>query len=186
MKRKKVHPKTLGLEYLNGAFTDQELKQLSNTLEKSGITLVSNATRPRHIAGIETLFPQIQIFLSHDIIQAIATGLAANVLYDTLKALIKLVRKLSSNKPFAKIQNGNIDTAAVPNIHFNIGSMHAVLPVEVDDEKYEYFVNKMFETANAQTVTKESYLVLDSTTGEVQLLTKEQIVAKTITQNPDK
>lgn len=64
--------------------------------------------------------------------------------------------------------------------------MHAVLPVEVDDEKYEYFVNKMFETANAQTVTKESYLVLDSTTGEVQLLTKEQIVAKTITQNPGK
>lgn len=183
MKQKKVPEKTLGLEYLDGAFTNEELQQFSNALEKSGITFVSRATKPRHIAGIETLFPQIQVFLSNDLVEAIALGLATNALYDVLKLLAKLMRKLSCNKPFAKMQNGKIDAEAVPNIHFNIGSVHAVLPVEVDDKKYEYFVDKMFESVNAQTITKETYLVLDDASGEVQLLTKEQIAINSYNEN---
>ena len=99
-------------------------------------------------------------------------------MYDALKAFPKLVRKLSQGKPFFKVKAGGTITQSVPNIHFTIGKMHAVLPMETDDEKYEYFVDKMFEFASNQQVSEMSYLILDDTTGDMQLLTREQFLEK--------
>ena len=102
MNPQKVHENILGLEYLEGTFTNEELQQISNLLETNGITFLSHSKESRPIAGIDILFPQIQAFLSNDLVQSIALGLLTDVMYDALKAFPKLVRKLSQGKPFLK------------------------------------------------------------------------------------
>ena len=77
------------------------------------------------------------------------------------------------------MQNGKITTNVVPSIHFNIGQMHAVLPMDIDDEKFKYFVDKAFETINEQTVAKETYFIYSEKTGEARHYTQHELIQQT-------
>lgn len=208
MKQNNLGTKTLTLQYLEGLLTVEELQQFSAALDGTDIALDARARPPRYIAGIESLFPEIQFVLSNDFVQALFVGVATNALYDVLKELVKLIRKLLCNKSFVKIKNGEVDTKTVPNIHFTIGEIHAVLPVNVDDEKYNYFVDKMFETVKEQAVAKKKrasipgeregvhlqrfhspkafYLVLNESTGQSELITKEKYAIRSIHKHSHK
>lgn len=76
------------------------------------------------------------------------------------------------------MQNGKVDTNATPTIHFNIGQMHAVLPMDIDDEKFKYFVDKAFESVNEQSIAKETYFIYSEKTGEAKQYTKHELVQK--------
>ena len=142
--KRKALTNTIGLEYQQNAFETEELKELENGLSGCGISLKIHENTPKYIMGIEDLFPQIQIFLSPDIVQAICLGAVSGALWDGIKLFFKSLRKMVKKKPFTHISNGKVDTNATPNIHVNIGESHVVLPMDIDDEKFEYFVDKMF------------------------------------------
>lgn len=175
-KQKEVQNNAVGLLYLYGAFDGEDLQFLDGILKQNELEFVSHVTPPRSIAGIEEFFPQIQIFLSSDIVQTICLGVATNTIYDAIKYFVLSVRNLARKKPMYKVEASKGVTKVTPTIHFNIGKMHAVLPVEIDDEKFKYFVDKAFETADEKTLTTETYFVYSEKTGEARHYTQNELV----------
>ena len=175
-KKRKMSTSTVGLAYLQGAFNSEDLLVLESELKDSGLSLVPRETPPKYIMGIEEFFPQIQAFLSPDVVQVLCEGIATNAIYDGIKWFLFSLRKIAKKKTLTKVQNGKFTTDVVPTIHFNIGQMHAVLPMNIDDEKFKYFVDKAFETVNEQTVTKETYFIYSEKTGEARHYTQHELI----------
>lgn len=173
---------TIGLEYLKNAFETEELKELETGLADCGISLKIHENPPKHIMGIEDLFPQIQIFLSSDIVQTICLGVASSALWDGIKLFFKSLRKMANKKPFTHISDGKVDTNATPNIHVNIGKSHIVLPMDIDDNKFEYFVDKMFESINQDTITEEKYAFYDDEKETLEYYSRHEIAARSYRQ----
>lgn len=92
--------------------------------------------------GIEDFFPQIQAFLSPDIVQVFCQGIATNAIYDGIKWFLFSLRQIAKKKTLTKVQNGKITTNVVPLIHFNIGQMHVVLPMDIEDEKFSTLMTR--------------------------------------------
>ena len=176
--KRKAVTNTIGLEYQQNAFETEELKELENGLSGCGISLKIHENTPKYIMGIEDLFPQIQIFLSSDIVQAICLGVVSGALWDGIKLFFKSLRKMVKKKPFTHISNGKVDTNATPNIHVNIGESHVVLPMDIDDEKFGYFVDKMFESINRDTVTEEKYAFYDVEKQTLEYYSRHEVTMK--------
>lgn len=176
--KRKALTNTIGLEYQKNAFETEELKELENGLSGCGISLKTHENTPKYIMGIEDLFPQIQIFLSSDIVQAICLGVVSGALWDGIKLFFKSLRKMVKKKPFTHISNEKVDINATPNIHVNIGKSHVVLPMDIDDEKFEYFVDKMFESINRDTVTEEKYAFYDAEKQTLEYYSKHEVAMK--------
>ena len=183
--KRKPLTNTIGLEYLQNSFETEELKELENGLADCGISLKTHENTPKHIMGLEDLFPQIQIFLSSDIAQAICLGVASSALWDGIKLFFKTLRKTVKKKPFTHISNGKVDTNATPNIHVNIGKSHIVLPMDIDDNKFEYFVDKMFESINQDTITEEKYASYDAEKETLEYYSRHQVAMKSHKQWKD-
>ena len=176
--KRKALTNTIGLEYQKNAFETEELKELENGLSGCGISLKTHENTPKYIMGIEDLFPQIQIFLSSDIVQAICLGVVSGALWDGIKLFFKSLRKMVKKKPFTHISNEKVDINATPNIHVNIGKSHVVLPIDIDDEKFEYFVDKMFESINRDTVTEEKYAFYDAEKQTLEYYSRHEVAMK--------
>ena len=176
--KRKALTNTIGLEYPQNAFETEELKELENGLSSCGISLKIHENTPKYIMGIEDLFPQIQIFLSSDIVQAICLGVVSGALWDGIKLFFKSLRKMVKKKPFTHISNEKVDINATPNIHVNIGKSHVVLPMDIDDEKFEYFVDKMFESINRDTVTEEKYAFYDAEKQTLEYYSRHEVAMK--------
>lgn len=180
--KRKTLTNTIGLEYQQKAFEKEELKELETGLSVCGISLKTHENSPKHIMGIEELFPQIQIFLSSDIVQTICLGVVSGALWDGIKLFFKSLRKMVKKKPFTHISNGKIDANATPNIHVNIGKSHIVLPMDIDDEKFEYFMDKMFETINQDTITEEKYVFYDAKKETLEFHSRHQVATRAYKQ----
>ena len=181
--KRKPLTNTIGLEYLQNSFETEELKELEKCLADCGISLKTHENTPKHIMGLEDLFPQIQIFLSSDIVQAICSVVIPGALWDGIKLFFKSLRKMVKKKPFTHISNGKVDTNATPNIHVNIGKSHIVLPMDIDDEKFEYFVDKMFESINQDTKTEEKYAFYDAENQTFEYYSKHEVAVKSYKHN---
>ena len=178
MKKKKLDA-TISLDYLQGLLSKEDLKKLEDELNNNGFSLSSQETQPRYIAGVEDFFPQIQVFLSPDLLRNLYLGLVTNAFYDGIKYFLVLLRQMIQKKKISKIQSGNVINNITPVMHFNIGQMHVILPMEIEDKKFEYFVDKAFETANANDAAKETYFSYCEKTGEVQNHTRYELIQKT-------
>ena len=176
--KRKALTNTIDLEYQKNVFETEELKELENGLSGCGISLKTHENTPKYIMGIEDLFPQIQIFLSSDIVQAICLGVVSGALWDGIKLFFKSLRKMVKKKPFTHISNEKVDINATPNIHVNIGKSHVVLPMDIDDEKFEYFVDKMFESINRDTVTEEKYAFYDAEKQTLEYYSRHEVAMK--------
>ena len=128
--------------------------------------------------GIEELFPQIEIFLSSNVVETIFLGLVTNAIWDGIKYLLSSIQKMIKEKPFVHIQNGKIDTDKKPNIHINIGKSHIVFPTDIDDNKFEYFIDKMFESIDKDTITTEKYGFYDENANVIEFYTRHEIAMK--------
>ena len=168
----------IGIEYLQNALTTNEITELESNLNRYGIKLQTHSNAPQFIMGIEDLFPQIQIFLSPDIVETICSGIVSGALWDGIKFLFNSLRKIVKKKPFTHVSNGKFDTEATPNIHVNIGKNHIVLPTDIDDEKFEYFVDKMFETISQDTITEEKYAFYDAEKQTLEYYSRQEVAMK--------
>ncbi len=168
----------IGIEYLQNTLTTNEITDLESDLNRYGIQLQTHSNAPRFIMGIEDLFPQIQIFLSPDIVETICSGIASGALWDGIKFLFDSLRKIVKKKTFAHVSNGKFDTKTTPNIHVDIGKNHIVLPTDIDDEKFEYFVDKMFESINQDTITEEKYVFYNAEDQTLEYYSKHEVAMK--------
>jgi hypothetical protein len=167
---------SVGVVYFQGILDSNDLLAIKDDLKGNGFLLVSCEIPSGFLAASESLYPHIQVFLSPDIVQTICVGIATNVIYDGIKFFLCSLRRLVKTKSFRKMQSGNVITDVTPAIHFNIGKMHAVLPMDIDDEKFKYFVDKALETVNEQIITKETYFIYSEKTEETRHYTQYEFI----------
>lgn len=175
---KKATTNCIGIEYLQNAFEPEEIEELENNLNKFGIELKTYSSAPKYIMGIEELFPQIQIFLSSDIAQAIYLGIASSAIWDGIKLFFCSLKNIVKKKPFTHVSNNKVNTKATPNIHVNIGESHIVLPIDIDDSKFEYFVDKMFDSMDKNIVVEEKYVFYDAEKQTLEYYTRHEVAMK--------
>lgn len=170
--------KLIGLKYHQNIFEAEEIRDLEKDLNQYGIELQTQSNAIQYIMGIEDLFPQIQVFLSPQIVQSIGFGILSGAIWDGVKLFLCSLRKKMMKKPFACILKGEIDTNATPNIYVNIGKSHIVLPMDIDDKKFEYFVDKMFESINHDIVTEEKYVFYNAENQTLDYYSKHEVAMK--------
>ena len=175
---KKATTNCIGIEYLQNAFEPEEIEELENNLNKFGIKLKTYSSAPKYIMGIEELFPQIQIFLSSDIAQAIYLGIASSAIWDGIKLFFRSLKNIVKKKTFTHVSNNKVNTKATPNIHVTIGESHIVLPIDIDDSKFEYFVDKMFDSMDKDIVNEEKYVFYDAEKQTFEYYTRHEVTMK--------
>lgn len=99
-----------------------------------------------------------------------------NGIYDILKTFIFKIYSKIKQKTFSKIQKGEIINGITPTVHLVVGKNHIILPMELDDEKFKYCIDKIFETSNQNVTIKECYTKYDKESENFISYTKEQIV----------
>lgn len=162
---------------LQGALSVEDIAELEECLVKEEIQIEIHSHSPRYMNGIEDLYAQIQIICSQEVLFALFTGVLGSGIYDVLKTfLCKLYNKMKG-RHVTKIQPGKIEEVQ-PKIHFIIGDIKVILPLDIDDEKYKYFVDKMFENIRDETIVKKEFCVWNKETGEVEYYTQLEIARK--------
>lgn len=175
----------LVLDYLKNSFTSEDIDEFQNISAEYGFSFFSHEHKPQFINGPEIWFPQITVILSHEVIQNIACGLATNALYDWLKALLLSIQiKLNANLknlPFYHISNGEIKEAT-PSVHIVIEQSHIDLPVDMEQEKFEYCIDKAMETVKQLNESKKTYCIWDEDTKAFKMYTYEESLRRNFSQ----
>lgn len=171
--------KVILIDALPGALTSEDIKELEECIIQEDICLKVHSHNPRYMNGIEDLFAQIQIICSQEVLFALFTGVLASGIYDVLKSFLCKIYDKMKGRHVTKVQSGKIEEVS-PKIHFIIGDVKVILPLDIDDEKYEYFVDKMFESMKDETITKKEFCIWNKETGQVEYYTRIEIAKKNV------
>lgn len=166
------------LDYLQNSFTAEDIKEFEGISEKHGFSLATNAHRALFLNGPENWFPQIALVLSPAVVQTILYGLATNAIYDGLKALLTVIRiRLKANmkaQPFYSLSsNGKIEEVT-PQVHIVVGQSQIDIPVEMEQDKFEYCIDKAMEVVKELEGRGKTYCVWDEEKGAFRLYTYEE------------
>lgn len=174
---------TIGLEYLSGSFDTDELAEIEKYLNEKGLSFRTRETRPRMIMGIEELFPQIRVYISPDIVNQVDLGIATNLIYDVLKYLFWKIKTIVCSRRLIRMRGSVVEKDVVADVRIEFGKAKISLPADLPDDKFQYFVDKLFDSLDAQTVIKEKYIVYDETENKMTSYTKEQFIDKARMKN---
>ena len=167
------------LDYLEGSFDEDELKELEGILDSSQLSLTINQHEPIHLNAIEELFPQVRMFLSHDIVTTIISGLATSSLYDTLKASLSFIYHRMRAKPFYMISANKKIQEEIPNCQLIIGDAKVILPMKLDNEDFnKYVVDRFFESVDKKALSANCYIRYNENTRLFECLSERQITER--------
>lgn len=175
MENRKPKSNEIVIDYLENAFTEEELENLSGLLSECNLSIWGHPHRPMHINGIEDLFAQITVFLPPDLLYQIVIGFVTNGCYDCVKAFFVNLWRIIKTKALTKIQGGRIIENVSPTVHVQAGDMKIVIPTDLEEDKFKYFVDRMFECINPETIKEDKYVFYDQESGKMTFLTRNQI-----------
>ena len=163
--------RNIGLIYGKGALESTDLQELQAALADKNICLISHQQSLIINASIDFFFPFIQFITSNSLV----VGLISSAAWDIFKTITKFAYTKFHNRKMHKVY-GNKTVEETPNIHFTIGESHLVLPVDVDQDKYEYATNKFFEYVSSHAPNKTTYVWFNEQDGSITTKTEEQII----------
>ena len=172
------------IDYLENAFTEEELDNLAKQVGEHNYLIYGHPHSPKHINGIEELFAHITIYLPHDLIKDILIGLSINGSYDCIKMFFVNFWRIIKAKKLTKIQGGKITEGASPVVHARAGNMSFVIPIELEEEKFKYFVDKMFSSIDTQTIKETKYAFYENE--NIVFYTQDQIAEKAMREWQEK
>lgn len=164
--------------YDPNSYSEEEIYELSKIMEKQGFSLTLKKEIPPISASIEIFFPYLQVLASPEMQEALmmlAQGVAVNACWDMLKVFLKNIYDKFSRALIYRIQGEKIKKENA-NIHFVVGKNILVLPVSVDEEKYEYTVDKFMEVSLKTTPAEVTYTYYDEEKQAVVIKTQENII----------
>ena len=113
-------------------------------------------------ASIDFFVPIILFVTS----EAFLVGLASNAAWDVFTTITRFAYNKFHNQKVRKVYSDKT-VEETPNIHFDIGNNRFVLPVDIDQEKYEYAVDKFYEYASSHTPNKTTYVWYNKNDGYI-------------------
>lgn len=174
---KKDSNKAILIDYLQDILKIEDLKDLEDGLSQEDILLDARSHKPQYMNGLEEMFAQIQIFCSSELVFAIGTGILGSGIYDVLKVFLRKIYNKLKNVFVTKIQSDKMEEIQ-PTIHFIIGDVKVILPLDIDNEKYEYFIDKLFESMHSETISKKEYCVWNKEKETIEYYSRTEIARK--------
>ena len=165
----------IAIVYCKNSLNREELISIENELAKCDMMLVANERSPYINASIDFFVPLVQILLSPDMVNAVCQGLLTNAAWDAIKAVLIHIFRKFRNKPVFKLQGENV-TEEIPNIHFVIGNNVLALPMNVDEEKFKYAVDKFMDISASSTPEKVTYTFYSDEENAVMQKTEDDII----------
>ena len=169
-----------GIIYGEKTFATNELNELRESLKVYGVELLSQETSPYTNACLDLLSPLVLFATDPNFIQTLISNVVSSGGYDAIKLVAKFLYSKFHNRHMTKIQGGKI-TEETANVQLAIGNNRMVLPVDIDQDKYEYAVDKFFETVKflEEEKTQEQVYYMYSESGERLIAkTERQIIAE--------
>ncbi len=176
MLKQKIMNNSLIITYQKGIFNNADIKELECSLENAEIKLIAYEHPPRIINGIEELIPLIMFGLSPDIANAIMLGVATNFVYDAVKQFLMAVYQKLTYKKLFKMSNGKIKENNKNPIQFIIGKNRVILPTDIDEEKYKYFVDNFFEMIDKDKFQEEYFCYYNEKSCTFMYYTEEEVI----------
>lgn len=177
-RKKDVPSSTIFIDYLRNAFTSTEIEEMKKTLSTEKLQLATKSHMPQHILGIEELFAQISIFLPPDIVMMLCQTIITRGTYDCLKALIMQVYKYIKNKPFSRIKNSEIIEGDIPNVHLIVGNNKIILPMNLEQDKFEYALDTFKDVVNSKSVETRHFSKFNEEKGCFECYEESELVLK--------
>ena len=169
----------IGIIYLKNCFDESELDEIAEYLDSNGLILRTEEKIPFMVnASIDFLYPIVEIFLSPKL-ESLWIGLATNALYDVIKTLLVRIRRKITSQPTFKIQGGIISKTP-PSIHFIIGNIHYVLPLDVDDETFKSSIDKYFDVTASSMPNGPMYAFYSDENDTIVIKTEDDIIKEEI------
>lgn len=165
----------IGIIYYEKSFDPSELIEIEEDLSKCGLKFSPHERSPYINASIDFFVPLVQILLSPDMVNAVCQGLLTNATWGAIKALLIHIFRKFRNKPVFKLQGGNV-TEEIPNIHFVIGNNVLALPMNVDEEKFKYVVDKFMDISASSVPEKVTYTLYSDEENAVMQKTEDDII----------
>lgn len=164
---------TIDLVYNRDSLSDEEITTLEQELADKGIVLLSRQRSRMVCASCDFFVPLIEFVTSPDFIIGLTSGIVASIAWDSIKTIAVFLYHKYHNKKIKKLYS-NKTVEEDPNIQMGFGDAHFVLPVEVDQEKYEYAVDIFFEYASSHTPDKTTYVWYNEKDGSLITKSEEQ------------
>lgn len=98
-----------------------------------------------------------------------------NASYDAIVGLLKHIYQKFHKRPIYKIQGGAAEEQPA-NIQFIVGNNLLVLPVDVDNEKFQYTVDRFMELAMSSIPSETTYTFYSEEENSVLRKTEDEII----------
>lgn len=172
---------------IKGCFQDYEIEKAESEMETYDLDLkiYQDAEHRFCNASIDLFVPIMQILLSPDFLVALEQGIVTNAAYDGVKHLLNSVRKMFCKRNVYKIESNSVRTEE-PNIQFVIGDKHLILPVDVDDNKFEYAVDAFMDRAFEADNCEPTYVFYQDDESELKERTRSDIIREEIEKHISK
>ena len=167
----------IAIIYMEGSFETDELSLLDEMIAKYELTLHVHQKSRFVNASIDLFVPFIQVLLSPDILSEIYRNAVSTGTYDALKSILGFIWAKFHKKPFYKVRPGKV-TEETPNIQFTLGNNSLVLPVNVDNEKFQYAVDRFMELASQSMPNEVTYSIYCEEDDTLQSKTESEIIAE--------
>lgn len=167
--------KNIELIYEKSALDTNDIQELQELLTDKEVSISSHQRFYMTNASIDFFVPIIQLVASNSFL----IGIASNVAWDIFKLIAGFAYTKFHNRKAEKVYSDKT-VEETPNIHFAIGENHIVLPVDVNQEKFEYATNKLFEYISTYTPNKTTYVWYNDKDGSLTIKTEEQIINEEI------
>lgn len=163
--------------YYEGSFEESELNLLEDAAAQYDMTILTHQRSPYVQASIDFFFPFLEIFLSPEIVGEICRNAVTNGTYDAIKLVLSQICKKFHKHPIYKVQRNGIKEET-PNIQFRMGNNCLVLPIDVDDEKFQYVVDKFFEHSSQTMPDVVTYSIYCEEENSLVRKTENEIIAE--------
>ena len=159
---------TLLVVYNEGLLTLDDQQEIQKALEDNiHIAFGAKKNGPMN-AAFDDIFTVLSIAISPDTWEQFFSGIAVAATISAVKSLGRKLKQILTKKKVYKVTADTIDELR-PTIGIRGQNINIVLPADISDEKFEYCIDKAFESVQAdyQKISKEGTITYyDDTTKE--------------------
>lgn len=168
-----MNDKTFAIEYLEKCLSEEDIADIETQLLDYGYSLKSYEHDRSVQASLDVLFAQVKVFLSSDVFRDVLIGLAVNAFTD----VVHLIYSKMKNRRVTKLQGGKIRQHA-PVIHIILGKTRIVVPTDIEEKKFEIFVNKLLEKIPELDPGKKDIATFDDDFNKIVVCSEEEFIRK--------
>ncbi len=168
------------IDYQENFLDTTDLKKIEEILNEKELSLDARSHPGRIIGGIEDFFPEISVLFSPEVVN-LMVSITGAFLYDIAKMVCKSIYNSLKKKPHYRMEPGKIKGQPViqeskPVVYIIFGQLRAILPNELDNDKFNSVLDKFFENINATTVTQKKYIKYFKKSSELKIVTDEEFI----------